>query len=273
MKNKMIKIFSTFLLLMLLVFVPFGCGKESDEPSVPEVPSEPTPVTTYQVNLPDVDGGSITSSASSVEAGGSVELTVIPEEFYELVSLKVNDETVTVANNKATISNVQTDLDVTASFIGVEVEISFILEGEVYSTTTGRYNEKYDELPVPKVAANQQFVGWYTEPDGQGSLVNNNSMISSGNSYSLYAYVTDLAMTVSVDWLPDRLVHLPNDDAETAVVDVFVFVAGEDVTNEFTIEVVSSNTNVVIVDGMTLKIADNADGYSDIIIKVDGISS
>ena len=62
-----IAIISTFLLLMLLVFVPFGCGKGSDEPSAPEVPTEPTPVTTYQVNLPSVDGGSITSSASSVE--------------------------------------------------------------------------------------------------------------------------------------------------------------------------------------------------------------
>lgn len=61
------------------------------------------------------------------------------------------------------------------------------------------YGETYGELPAPKKEG-YYFAGWYTEPNGQGSLITSETLISNPENHTLYAYWTDAPIyTISYD--------------------------------------------------------------------------
>ena len=73
-----------FLICLLLITFIGACDDKPEE------------TITYNVVLPGVSGGTISSSATTVKKGESVELIVSPNEYYELSYLKVNEETINV---------------------------------------------------------------------------------------------------------------------------------------------------------------------------------
>ncbi len=259
MVKKLLKTFYVLLVLLALLCIPLACGNPQDE------------VKNYDVFLPNVTGGSITADVSNIKEGGSVELTISPEKYYELSSLKVNGEEVSVVNNKALIENITEDLNVTASFIGAIVNVSLNVNGEVVGSITPRFAELYGNFPDINIPSDCEFVGWYTEENGAGKLIDSISTVENGEAHVLYAYFTTALLTVEVGSVSERLVHLPGSDAESTAVEVSVFNKDTNVTNDVEIELVSSNTNLIIVDGLTLKISDGADGLAEITVKVNGV--
>ncbi|MBR5323681.1 MAG: hypothetical protein IKV14_02545 [Muribaculaceae bacterium] len=59
---------------------------------------EPEPIPTYTVTVSATEGGSVTTSAESVEEGGSVILTATPETGYRFVNWTLNNNVVSVSN-------------------------------------------------------------------------------------------------------------------------------------------------------------------------------
>ena len=164
MKNRFFKVICSLLLVVFFVLITSSCHPNTDNP-----PVVPPAVNTYSVTIKDVEGGSVVASETTVDEGESVTLTVFPDANYELSVLKVNNNEITVSNNQAVVDNVNEDLTVLATFIGVEVEISFVVEDSISQTIKRRYNETYGDLPTPSLPANLEFIGWYTEKNGQVS--------------------------------------------------------------------------------------------------------
>ena len=54
------------------------------------------------------------------------------------------------------------------------------------------YGGNYETLPTPSKEG-YEFAGWYTEPNGKGSLITAGSKISNGKDHTLYAYWTPKA--------------------------------------------------------------------------------
>ena len=49
------------------------------------------------------------------------------------------------------------------------------------------YNDKYGDLPIPSKDG-YTFEGWYTEPDGEGTLITDSSKVLNTKNHTLYAY-------------------------------------------------------------------------------------
>lgn len=78
---------------------------------------------TYTVTLPQVELGTVTADKTSVPAGGSVTITVTPDEGYFVKEVKINGETVRInGDGTYTVSQVLEDLTVEVSFELKEVE-------------------------------------------------------------------------------------------------------------------------------------------------------
>ena len=268
MKNKFVKCLTILFLSLGLVFSLLAC-KPSDNPT--EVPTPSGTEETYSIVLPSVENGSITASSTSVKKGESVELTVTPNEHYELEYLKSNGVDLVVSNSKATISNISEDQTITASFVGVDVVVSFIVDGSSIDTKTLKYGQVYGTLPVPQ--SSNEFIGWYTQEGGAGSLVKEDTVLAIGEDHSLYAHfnIIEPVVNVVVDGKVDRLVYLPGGKRESTTLDVSVLVDGKDITGDVAIKVETNDSSIVVVDGMTLTIADGADGTASVRILVDGV--
>ena len=263
MKNKFINLMIILFLSFGLLFALTSCGDDNPTTNIEEEK--------YKIILPTVDNGSISSSATTVKKGESVELTVTPNENYKLDYLKANDVELTVANNKATINDIQKDQIISAAFSGVDVVVTFVADGATVDTKTLKYGLPYGSLPTPDSDKGVEFVGWYTEENGAGELVDEKTLVNNGKSHFLYAYYTVSKLNVSVNGLVDRLVHLPGEESQTALLEVTVLDDIIDVTNNVNITVESSDSSVLVVEGLTLKIADNADGVATIKIFVDDV--
>ena len=71
----------------------------------------------YTVNVPQGTNGSVTADKASVPAGGSVTLTVKPDEGYYVKELKINGETVRVnSDGTYTVSGVYENINAEVSF-------------------------------------------------------------------------------------------------------------------------------------------------------------
>ena len=70
----------------------------------------------FKVSASCTDGGAIGVSQNAVGRGGSVTVSVAPEDGYKLVSLLVNGEAVSPVNGSYTIAGITSDKTVTASF-------------------------------------------------------------------------------------------------------------------------------------------------------------
>ena len=75
-------------------------------------------VKTYQINIADTVNGTVTTDpADTVMDGMPVTVTFTPDEGYTTHMAIVNNEVVVPVNNQYTVSNVKTDLDISAEFV------------------------------------------------------------------------------------------------------------------------------------------------------------
>ena len=72
--------------------------------------------TTYSVGVNYTQGGTVTSSASSVEAGGSVTVTITPSDGYTVKSATGIDSEVPDSGGTFTISNINSDVKISVEF-------------------------------------------------------------------------------------------------------------------------------------------------------------
>ena len=263
----MIKKFKKYAFALLLsICLTFSLVACKDNGQV-----DPPVVEKYSITVPNVEHGKVTASATTVEKGESVELTVTPDTNYELDYLKTNGNALNVINNKAKIENVSEDQNVTAAFKGVEVTVTFVSNGNTVETKNVRYGDAYGQLPEASAPSGYNFQGWYTETNGAGSLVTAQTIVNNGSSHSVYAYYVQEVVDVQISGSVDRLVRLPGGSKETSTIAIVVTKDGVDVTDTVSVIVSSSKPEVVSVDGYTLTVADNADGYSVITVSIDGV--
>ena len=74
--------------------------------------------TSYQIEVHESEGGAILASSNTVIPGGTVTLTLSPEEGYEVVNVIMNGEDITnrFTNGTYTIESVRTDISIQATF-------------------------------------------------------------------------------------------------------------------------------------------------------------
>lgn len=331
--------------------VGVSCGKEKDSSSenasnseqvIPsEQPSLSEQVITYSISVPsNINGGSVNVSTTSVEKGGSVTLTVSANDYYKLQSLKANGEDLIVDNEgKVTISDVSENIEIEATFVGIEVTVNFVYGDEVFTPITVTYDDVYSSLPtIENIETGYEFIGWYTQEDGEGTKVNENTIVTNHQEHTLYAKVdaktynlyfdesgsdsecTDKTISfngtygtlptpvkdghVFIGWTDQnntfvnentihnsdndvtlkanfvsvttnvtdkvRLTKLPNDEKSLTVVPS-VTDNGSDVSDKYNVTL-SSQSNGVIIEGMNVKIAENADNVTSVVeVKVEGV--
>ena len=76
-------------------------------------------VSTYSVSVNSNGGGSVSSSASTVDEGGSVTITITPNSGYEVASVKGLDG-VAASGGTYTISNIGANVTVNVTFQQVQ---------------------------------------------------------------------------------------------------------------------------------------------------------
>ena len=262
--KKFTKVLTILFLSLGLVFSLLACNKPGGGPNNGEEE-------TYSIVLPNVENGTVTASATSVKKGESVELTVTPAQHYELEFLKANDVELTVSNNKATISDITENQTITASFVGVDVVVTFVADGNTVESKTLKYGQAYGTLPTPNSNSGYEFAGWYTGENGAGSLVEEGTKVSTGEAHSLYAYFTAIPLEVVVEGMVDKLVHLPGSDSEIATLSVKVLADNNEITSDVEVKLETSDSSLVTVNGLNLSVAENADGEAIVRVLVDSV--
>ena len=94
----------------------------------------------HDVTIATSENGVVTADKSTAVTGEDVTLTLTPAEGYNVRELKVNDEVVTVTDNKAVVKMVKEGLNVTATFTDFTIvnEISETLVNEVTSKSVAK---------------------------------------------------------------------------------------------------------------------------------------
>ncbi len=175
MKRKLI---GTLLAIMLVasLFALIACDNE-----------QPTP--TYSVTITDSAHGKVTADATTVTAEGSVTFTITPDQGYVLDELKVNGTKVDVSGNTYAVANVSADITVSATFKAITMTVSFNVAPTQSKQVT--YGATYGELPTPIGQTGQRFVGWYTQENGEGTKVEDTTVVTATEDHTLYALFTD----------------------------------------------------------------------------------
>lgn len=169
------------LLLLLVLFT--ACGRSESN--------------YYTVNLPTTERGIVTCEQTTVKEGESVTINVSANQHFTLVSFKANGTELEVVDGKVVITNVKEDLNIEVEFIGVEVEVSF--SGASFDPITVHYDDSYGTLPSPTPQEGYEFVGWYTEESGNGSLITEDVVVTNAIAHTLYAHFTPKSYSVTLD--------------------------------------------------------------------------
>ena len=91
---------------------------------------EPEPIPTYTVSVSATQGGTVTTSAESVEEGGSVILTATPETGYRFVNWTLNNNVVSVSN--PFIATITANSEFVANFEAEENQSGELHNGHEY---------------------------------------------------------------------------------------------------------------------------------------------
>lgn len=166
----------------------------------------------YDVTIEIEGKGKCYSTLEQVPFGGMVEFSIKPDLNYRVKSFTVNGRDVTVTGTAHNEYCVTEDIHVKVVFEYVVITVSFVVDGvdvQVRDKLTKK-NDYYGFMPdlrrisdLPEegdndfnhyycLADNQVFVGWYTEPNGQGKLINGGCYTPATN-HTLYAYIKTVA--------------------------------------------------------------------------------
>lgn len=168
-----------------------SCGEEAD----------PNGDVTFTVTVEQSENGSVTASSPTVKTGGDVTLTISPDDGYELDTLKVNSQAVTVTGNTYTITGVRANITVTATFktAGPVVQkVTVTFTNATPNTKEVTVGQPYGELPTVVGTPGNRFLGWFTEATG-GTQVTKDTVVTATSDHALYPHFTD-KMIVTFDY-------------------------------------------------------------------------
>lgn len=143
----------------------------------------------FTVSASCTDGGAIGVSQSVVGRGGSVTVSVAPENGYKLVSLLVNGEAVTPVNGSYTIAGITSDKTVTASFAeAAAAEVSVNAPSVTDFTVPADSEEAFVSEPFTasvKDGAGDPVgatVRWSISPQAEGVSIGADGRVSVGSA-------------------------------------------------------------------------------------------
>ncbi len=148
----------------------------------------------FAVTIKQTANGNLTADKTTARQGEDVVFTATADNGYQLDTLKINGEKVTVTENKYTLTNIQNNVEAEATFKGVQVQVTL---GEEQRTVV--FGSAYGQLPTPQIPAGQQFDGWFTENEG-GVLVTAETLVSNAQAHTLYARFSTLKYTVTFNY-------------------------------------------------------------------------
>ncbi len=95
-----------------------GLLKEGDTVNI-VVSTGPEKKTMYSVGVNYSSGGTVSATASSVEEGGSFQVTITPNSGYEVRSVSGLDQQVPLSGGTFTVSNVRSNVSIYVEFVAV----------------------------------------------------------------------------------------------------------------------------------------------------------
>ena len=187
------KIILSFILVFACLF-PVACA-ESENYS-------------YTVAITTEGNGTCRSTMETVQFGDTVEFSIKPDNYYQIKEFSINGTVIPITGTTHVEYCVTQDLSVKVVFEYAYIKVSYNADTinyklpDRYSTKNGYYGwmpklKKISEEPVGGdsdvnnyycLQDNQVFVGWYTEPNGQGKHIMG-ACIAPENDHTLYAYI------------------------------------------------------------------------------------
>ncbi len=177
----------------------------------------------YAVTITSVDHVTVTSDVSETIIGATVTFTVTPDEGYELVTFKVNDNPVTVTGGKATYQMVKDGLVAVASVEKIKYSVSIPSEIANGTVTADKETAAEGDDVTFTVKADDDYELDYFKVNGSDVAVVDNKatvkMVKEGLSVTVAFKATKYKVTIPTEIVNGTVTA----DKETAVV-------GEDVT-------------------------------------------
>lgn len=131
----------------------------------------------YSVNIAKANGGQITAKETSCKSGASVTLDVMPAYGYELQSLTVDGQNVTVTNNAYTFTMPSHDVEVSAVF-DTDIQMQAMPQGSVATLRS--------VAPAGAAATADLFLSFGDDALTVTAYVQDNTVISSKDGIFLY---------------------------------------------------------------------------------------
>lgn len=165
--------------------------------------------TSFAVTIEKEGKGVCRATSEEVSFGDAVEFSIKPDQNYRVKEFSINGEVIAVTGTVHVEYCVTEDLDVKVVFeyamvrvtydtgdINEDIPEKFVEKGEYFgfmpnllkkSEEPDDFNE-IDENDYYCLEDNQVFVGWYTQENGQGKLING-GCYAPDTDCVLYAYV------------------------------------------------------------------------------------
>ncbi len=216
---------------------------------------------TYSVTVEPCTNGKIVASATSVNEGGSVTLTVTADSNYELKELKVNGQPVTITEGVYVVENITSNITVSATF---EQVVSGCVVTFDYGAGSGSEASRVidegvaiGDLPEVTAPNNSLFRGWYV---GETRI---------DATYTVSARVTVKASFVSVELSVKDNVKLAISGLDNENVYPEIVVVAKIDGTESDVAVTLSTDNDEVATIAENKVTAVADGKVAIIAKID----
>ncbi|MBQ1654060.1 MAG: hypothetical protein II060_09750, partial [Bacteroidales bacterium] len=202
------------------------------------------------INISNAEHGSI-NGENTVAFGEDYTFTVIPDDCYQIGTVTVNGNAVTLdANNSYTIQNVTTEQTINATFTQISYTITASAGNGGTITPSGNINVNCGENKEFVIAADEGYIISDIIVDGQS--------VGSENSYLFTNVTSDHTISATFEIIPaDEVVIVVNADTEGGSVSptgTQTITEGEDFTFTVTpdacyeIGIVTVNGNEVTLD-------------------------
>ena len=153
---------------------------------------------TVTVDSNIVNGKVEADKTEQVHVGEEVTLTLTPDAGYKVGSVSYTPAggtaiTITAVDGKYTFTMPAADVTVSATFVGQTYKVTLNpgengkFDGDETGTRDVTYGDTYGDLPTPN-RTGHEFLGWYTEENGQGTKVKSDTVVNTVGNHTLYAH-------------------------------------------------------------------------------------
>lgn len=163
---------------------------------------------TYSVTITQEGNGNCRSTLDSVQFGGTVEFSIKPDNYHQIKEFSVNGTVIPVSGTTHIEYCVTQDLEVKVVFeyalikvtynagdVDVNIPIRYVTKNAYYGFMPDlrKINDENSTIDEDVnhyycLEDDQVFVGWYTEPNGQGKHIMG-GCFAPEYDHTLYAYI------------------------------------------------------------------------------------